>query len=103
MKVGDKIWLFSGNRRVYRKDGVEYSSPIYSEHFYQDTIDGETSRSWIVGKTKFSKKDTRGIFTDQEKEDAIWANDYRWKIVDSVGHCPVSILKKINELLKEQP
>ena len=99
MKVGDKIWLFSSNRRVYRKDGIEYSSPIYSEYFYQDTIDGETSRSWIVGKTKFSKKDTRGIFTDQEKEDSIWANDYRWKIVDKVGNCPVSVLKKINELL----
>ena len=99
MKVGDKIWLFSGNRRVYRKDGVEYSSPIYSEHFYQDTIDGETSRSWIVGKTKFSKKDTRGMFTDKEKDEDIWGHDNRHKIMDKIYNCPVSVLKKINELL----
>ena len=49
MKVGDKVWIFDTNRRVYPKvNGRVTGGPIYAEHFVQAEITGETSKSWIV-------------------------------------------------------
>lgn len=100
MKVGDKVWLFNINRRVYPKDNRGFSSPIYSEHFYEAVIEGETSRSWIVCGEKFSKKDPRGIYTDETKELKIWDNENRYIIKNKIDRCSVEILKQIDGLLK---
>ena len=51
IKVGDPIWYFDVNRRVYRKDakGRSMGSSIWAEHWREYAIIGQTSRSWIVG------------------------------------------------------
>jgi len=99
MKVGDKVWLFDGNRRVYPKSAGMSCAPIYSEHFYSVTIDSETSRSWIVDGVKFPKNNPIGIYTDQQKEDMIWARENRRKIIDVVDRCSAKELREIYNLL----
>lgn len=98
MKIGDKIWLFDANRRIYKKGE---QSPIFSEHFYKVTIDGETSRSWLIGRDKFSKKDPCGIYTDEQKEDKIWDHMNRYKIIDKIKNCSIAKLKQINSIIDE--
>jgi len=61
MKIGSKVWRFDSNRRVYERDERGDKRLIYAEHFYEATITGETSRSWIVDggtwrEMKVSKK-----------------------------------------------
>lgn len=99
LKVGDKVWLFDFNRRVY---GKESSAPIYEQQFYQDVIEGETSRSWIIGRRKFAKNNPIGIYTDEQKADKIWDNSVRYKIQDKVGRCSTEQLKQIDLILAER-
>ena len=101
MKIGDRVWLFDGNRRVYDKKFG--SLPIYAEHFYQATISGETSKSWIIHYDKFSKKTLQGIYSDEQKADMIWENNNRYKIIEQIRRCPIEILKRIDNILKETP
>jgi len=99
MKVGDKVWLFDTNRRVYPKGSIT-SAPIYAEHFYQTTIDDETPRSWIIGRQKYSKKGGEGIYTDEQKADRLWDHANRYNIIEKVKECSVEKLKQIEEILK---
>lgn len=101
MKVGDKVWLFSSNRRVYIKDGKHQGSPVYSEHFFDRTITGETSRSWIVDDRKYSKKNPNGLYTDQQKEDAIWREENIRKIINLVDSCSTETLRKIQSTMQQ--
>ena len=96
MKVGDKVWLFSENWREY-KQGI--SAPIYEKHFCQFIIEAETSKSWIVNGEKFAKNNPIGIYTDQQKEDKIWDNVNRYKIIDKIRMCSTDTLKKISNLI----
>jgi len=102
MKVGDKVWLFDMNRRVYKKDGVSFTPPIYAEHFYEAVIDGETSRSWLIGRRKYPKNNPLGIFTDEQKADNIWANEKRYKIQNEISYCSIAQLKQIDLILAEK-
>lgn len=45
LKVGDTIWVFDQNRRVYED---RHSSPIWIKHWRPCKITGETARSFIV-------------------------------------------------------
>jgi hypothetical protein len=101
MKVGDKVWLFSENRRVYPKNSKFSSGPIYAEHFYQVTIDGETSRSWLIEKTKYPKiTSIINLYTNEQKADAIWREENERKIVDKIKYCTIEQLKQIDTILK---
>jgi len=102
MKVGDKVWLFDYNRRIYPKTGGISSSPIYVEYFYQAIIDRETSRSWVVLNQKFPKKNPIGIYTDEQKNDKIWDYENRPKIVRLVEQCSTDKLKQIEKILALQ-
>lgn len=99
MKVGDSVWLFDTNRRVYEKDGVKHNSPIYSEYFFKATINGETSRSFIILGKKFNKKNPLGVYTEQQKEDKIWANSIRYDLIRKVERCEPSMLRKIEKIM----
>ena len=104
MKVGDKVWIFDTNRRVYPKvNGRVTGGPIYAEHFVQAEITGETSKSWIVREgqreTKINKKTLAGIYTDEQKADKIWARCHRHDIVRLVQSCDVEQLKQIAKIL----
>ena len=50
--LGQTVWVFNENRRVYNKDanGRSVGAPIYREKWIETTITGETTRSWIVSK-----------------------------------------------------
>ena len=86
-KVGDKVWTFNENRRVYDGSGSFGGKIIYAEHFVEREITDETPRSWIVNGKKYSKKDPSGLYTDQQKADDIWFHDNRWKIAKLVDRC----------------
>jgi len=50
MQIGDKVWIFDGNRRIYEDDkGNKTQNPWYRGHFVEKYIIGETKQSWIVG------------------------------------------------------
>ena len=109
IEIGSLFWAFDENRRVYdkTKGGGSFGiSSVYSKHFFRVGVMGETSRSWVIGQVltsgdhgtemfKVPKRDPfafkgtdfgrcRQIFTDQMKEDKIWANSYRHKICDEM-------------------
>ena len=50
--IGDKVWRFDQNRRVYARDenGKARGGPIWREHWEPLEIIGETTRSWIIGR-----------------------------------------------------
>lgn len=81
--IGSTIWVFDSNRRVY---GDSKSGPIYREHWVPRKIEGETSRSWIVGwNHKIPKKGCLGVaFTEREVEDSVWFHEHRYKIGSQV-------------------
>ena len=50
-QIGDPVWIWDINRRVYRKDESGRSmggGPIWREHFREQRIESETSRSWVT-------------------------------------------------------
>jgi len=50
MQIGDKVWIFDDNRRVYQDDkGNKTVSPWFRGHFVEKYIVGETKQSWLVG------------------------------------------------------
>lgn len=107
LKVGDSLFNFDGNRRVYRKGGG--GAPIYREHFREEEIISETSMSWIVGpqKVKVNKKTLEssmkfadgGYFTKTGMEDDIWSKDHRYKIVREVERVGAEHLRQIARIV----
>jgi hypothetical protein len=109
MKIGDTVWVFDPNRRVYEPGS--HGPPIYREHFVAQKIIGETRISWLVGSenadisrnwtyTKYKKKDPYGIYTAEEVEAKIWLNDHGYETSQRVMRCKdVAALKAIVALL----
>lgn len=93
LKVGDKIWHFDGNRRVYppKKPGEIFSSggPIYRHHWHEVEITGETSRSWVTlyGRCPKARDHHGWALTASEVEDDCWANSHRYAIQRMVERC----------------
>lgn len=110
MKVGDKIWRFDHNRRVYPKTNDQYRSvpPIYAEHWVPVEIVGETSRSWIVDwfKAKVPKKGPHHgyAFTQKEVDDDVWVHSHCWRLREVVSVCKdADVLRKVAELVGYKP
>lgn len=118
MKLGDKIWLFDDNRRVYVDDeGNKHQSPIYRKKFVPFYIVGETRVSWIVsnytldeipewavakGKKVKKVEANKTYWTSKEEvENKCWINENIYRIVEKVRHCKdYSLLKQIDNLIK---
>lgn len=77
LKVGDTVWVFDMNRRVYEGNGLS-ARIIYREHFRPLQIVGETSRSWVLrNERKVSKKSLDGLYLSEYEIDlACWEHDY---------------------------
>lgn len=43
------FWIFDESRRVYLEGSSLSASPIWSKHWREVPVTGETSRSWVVG------------------------------------------------------
>lgn len=107
-KVGDKVWVFDQNHRVYPKkpNGSPLGGgPIYREHFREREITGETSRSWVLSsglKVPKTGGDVRGAvyMTRQAVEDAVFMNAHRWRIEEAVGRVlDATLLRQIAALV----
>jgi hypothetical protein len=116
LKIGDTIYRFDGNRRVYRPapPGRFSSGPIYSEHFEPLKIIGENRVSWLLEKGWKAKKSDlssarafeyggRGFFTAEGMEDDIWQHDHRHKIRDLFDRCSPAQLRLIASVLEYEP
>jgi len=114
IKIGDTIWRFNENRRVYAPD--KRGGPIYAEDFEPEKIVGETPKCWIVGEgrraDKVNKKTLRTAvgkygatlyFTDAGKEDSIWMNSHRYKIVRLVEKADAATLRQIADIVGYKP
>jgi hypothetical protein len=108
MKIGDTLYKFDVNRRVYPKPepGRAFSSggPIYREHFMPLKIVGENKVSWVLEwNVKAPKKDAdriqKRILTAAEVDDDCWANDHRHRIRDLLQHCSVEHLREVARIL----
>jgi hypothetical protein len=107
--VGDTVWIFDENRRVYNKERSEYSfnAPIWREHWRPEEIVSETTRSWITKwGTKISKKDpgVLVIFSEEELDNRSWINDNKYEIVDKIryGNLDYDTLKAIDDLIEQK-
>lgn len=115
MRVGDELFTFNENHRVYKRDenGKAFGGPIYREHFRPIYVIGETSKSWIIGhdkteyfKTPKSNPFSKNLYTKELMEDKILDQSMRYKVVDAVRYSDVETLKKIAAIVgfgKETP
>lgn len=121
IKVGDTLWRFDVNRRVYRRaSGAYFASggPIYAEHFEPFVVTGETAFSWLVKEgwrdRKINKKTLREAphngfggwqwYTAEQKDDAVWLEWHRDKIADEVRRCrSAAALRQIAALIGYTP
>jgi hypothetical protein len=109
-EIGDVVYIFDINNRVYRLDekGRSSGGPIYRGHFIPYLIVGEDKRSWILsskawdgrgvpwpGKTAKSK-----VLTEAEVEARCWINDHSRGLAETVRRCEnIETLKRIAELV----
>lgn len=124
MQVGDKVWIFDSNRRVYEDDkGNRLNKCWYRSYFIEKYIIGETSQSWIVGYEKnsiedrsnlkvnkktltYSTTNTYGLdgklrVSEEDIEKECWLQDNKHRIREEVSRCnDYDKLKKIDEMLK---
>ena len=113
MQIGDTLYRFDGNRRVYRdRTALGGGGPIYREHFEPLKIVGENKVSWILergwkvrksdlkGETKSFHYGGRGFFTAEGMATDIWDHDHRHKIVDAIQRqATPTQLRQVAELI----
>lgn len=111
-KIGDVLFLFDINRRVYREPGrVGGGGPIYAEHFRPLQIVGETKQSWLLQNDyKASKKDLanpdlrpRKYFTTDQRADDIWVNDHGHRIVALLKSATAAQLRQVAAIVGYKP
>ena len=105
-KVGDTIWIFDINRRVYARDadGRATDGSIWREHWRPMVIVVETSRSWLTDYgAKVAKRgtDPRNVaFSEAEIDRAGWVRDNAHRISERVMECrDFETLKAIEAIL----
>lgn len=89
MKIGDIIWVFDENRRVYNKAGI--GGPIWRKHWQEFEVVGETSRSWVVGPNWATSKVPKNrkyhgshpwfAFSEEELDEICWYHQNRYEII----------------------
>lgn len=104
LKIGDTIWLFDRERRVYAQDssGRSFGAPIWREHWGPYVITGETRVSWVVrGDTKIPKRGGRYIaFSEEEVDQRCWVDENAYRLGLTVGMLKdYALLRQIAELV----
>jgi len=92
MKIGDTIYCFDLNRRIYDK-GMR-GSPIWIKHWDERVIESETSRSWVlrwgnkINKRQLEAGELRNYkVTWEEVKELEWVHVHKHrisKLVDGV-------------------
>ena len=111
MKIGDTLYRFDGNRRVYRdRSASGGGGPIYREHFEALKIIGENKVSWLLERGWKAKKSNLtsaaslqyggcGFFTADGMEDDIWLHDHKHKVRDLFEHASVVQVREVARIL----
>ena len=113
LKIGDTIYRFDRNRRVYDKPGFG-GTPIYREHFEPLKIIGENKISWLLERGWKAKKNTlssaasmqyggRGFFTAEDMGDDIWRHDHLHKLREAIQQASPDQLRSIAKILEYKP
>ena len=104
-KIGDTVYLFDINHRVYKRnaDGRATGGPVYREHFRPFVIQGEDKRSWLVvsqGHTWQQRLAKSKFITAEQMDERIWLNDHRYKLNRLLNNCSdVDTLKAVADVL----
>jgi len=123
MQIGDKVWIFDSNKRVYEDDkGNKLDNCWYRGHFREKYIIGETKQSWIIGyegndidsRTNFkvNKKtltysitnnfglDKKLYISEEEIKRKCWVYENRSGIIRKIEQCTdYDKLRKIEDIL----
>jgi hypothetical protein len=113
-EVGQRAWRFDENRRVYAPNGS--GGPIFAKHFAEHRVLEINSHSYVIGaidndgkvhasvpgKIGFQKAE-KEFLTDTEREDAIWLNEHRYRIVRKVEYTTGANFRKIAEIVGYKP
>lgn len=112
--VGDSVWIFDENRRVYRDEDGNYSSRcIFRQHFCKVKVTGETRQSWILSyqnNIKVNKKtlkykrgygrDGNLYLTEDDIDKMCWIKDNKMNIIDIVRRCDnYKKLKQVEDIM----
>ena len=105
VKVGDSVWVFDGNHRVYTdSDGNRTSSPIWLYHWRERKIASETSRSWVLDY--YDKKvpkvghDPRCVcFSMAEVLERTWVHDNQYKIESAIRGLSAEKLREVAKVI----
>ncbi len=111
IKIGDTIWVFDQNHRVYVDDnGNKTSGPNYRHYWTERKVVGETSHSWLIGwehnPTKISKKNLRDgelniCLNMEEVEEKVWLDQNKYPIVRMLQRCKdPEIFRTVEKLLE---
>ncbi len=113
--IGSTVWYFDVNRRTYRREsGRAVGGPIWREHWGENAVTGETSRSWILshgwhtnpsGRIPKKRVDfTRLAYSQDEIEEIRWVEEHRHYIGRKVHSLTdAAILKQVAELVGYEP
>jgi hypothetical protein len=111
--VGQRVWLFDINHRVYPKGAGCTSGPIYAEHFRACRVFGIQGRSYLIasfadedGKfaspVGFAKAEKRYL-TDAEKAEKVYVDGNRYRIVNALERADAATLRKVAALIGYEP
>jgi hypothetical protein len=112
MKVGDPIWIFDNNRRVYppttRKNRNFGSSPIWREHWHRQIVVSETRLSWVTNFGKKVPKRGRDMgavaFSEREIDERCYIHEHGRQIGNLVREIEdYTTLRAIAELIDYKP
>lgn len=111
LRVGSKLWWFDENRRVYPDTDSWSRGPIWSEHWREVEVVGETKRSWLVGTDWRPLKLPKAAFRNgacprgwaRERHQIVelaWVNRHRSRIGQLVAACQDAVtLREIARLV----
>jgi hypothetical protein len=115
VKVGDTVWVFDKNRRVYPPRVVGdggFRFPIWREHWQPLKVVGETSRSWLLDgwdKLKVPKVNAdprRFAFSQAEIDEQAWLHENHYRIISKIQYSSdTQLFREIAALIgyKETP
>lgn len=103
VKVGDTIWWFDGNHRVYSRDS---SRPVWRQHWRPRVIIGETDRSWLIEPSWRPRKvpkvnpPAEWAFSEAEIDQQAWVEENAHRIAHLVGVCRrYDVLKEVAKVI----
>lgn len=108
-KTGDFVWEFDANLSRYVNGKYEGRGV-----FKLARIESETRQSFIINRTKFDRNSGiervrngftsgRHLFGDLDKEDFVWMDENRYRLLAALERCDCSTLRKVADLIGWRP